>query len=145
MKSQPQFLHVLRNAKPQARRALITSVNDGLLKAIIECAIDTLNGNYKLTKDEESKLQIYKKWLCALLNPKIIFNIKRNLLIQEGGFIVSLLITVLSGVIGALINIIIKNGIAMYDFSSSGHWQNYSQAPPPPPIPVKKILNSKKS
>ena len=53
LKSQLHFLHVVKDAKPQARRALLTTANDELLKAIFECFINTLNGNHKLTEDEE--------------------------------------------------------------------------------------------
>ena len=91
-------------SQPQARRALLASADDDLIKAIVECAINTLNGNHKLTKDEKSKLQKYKGRLRALVSPKISFKNKRKLLIQKGGFIVPLLTSILSGVIGALIN-----------------------------------------
>jgi hypothetical protein len=50
LKSQLNFLHVLKDAKPQARRALLTSADDDLIKAIAECAINKLNSNHKLTK-----------------------------------------------------------------------------------------------
>ena len=103
LKSQLHFLHVLKDAKPQARRALLASA-DELIKAIVECAINTLNGNHKLTIDEKSKLKEYKNRLRALVNPKISFKSKRKLLVQKGGFIVPLLPSVLSGVIGSLIN-----------------------------------------
>jgi hypothetical protein len=46
LKSQLHFLHVLKDAKPQARRALLTSADNDLIKAIVEGAINTLNGNY---------------------------------------------------------------------------------------------------
>jgi len=39
-----------------------------------------------------------------LIDPKVSFKIKRKLLIQKGGFIVPLLTSTLSGVIGTLIN-----------------------------------------
>jgi len=39
-----------------------------------------------------------------LVNTKISFKCKRKLLIQKGGFIVPLLTTILSAVVGALIN-----------------------------------------
>ena len=55
LKSQLHFLHVLKDAKPQARRALLTSASDDLIKPIVECAINTLNGGHKVTKDEKSK------------------------------------------------------------------------------------------
>ena len=73
MKSQLHFLHVLKDAKPQARRALLTSADDDLIKAIVECAINTLNGNHKLTKEDKGKLSKYKNCLRALVNPKISF------------------------------------------------------------------------
>jgi len=59
LKSQLHFLHVLKDAKPQSRRALLASAHDELIKAIVECAINTLNGNHKLTIGEKSKLKKY--------------------------------------------------------------------------------------
>jgi len=104
LKSQLHFLNVLKDAKPQARRALLTSADDDLIKAIVECAINTLNGNHKLTKEDKGKLSKYKNRLRALVNLKISFKIKRKLLVQKGGFIVPLLTSILSGVIGSLIS-----------------------------------------
>ena len=103
LKSQLHYLHVLKDAKPQARRAFLTSADDDLIKAI-ECAINTLNGNHELTKEDKGKLSKYKKRLRALVNPKISFKSKRKLLVQKGGFIVPLLTSILSGVIGSLIS-----------------------------------------
>jgi len=57
----------------------------------------------KLTRKEKSKLSKYKYRLRALVNPKISFKSKRKLLIQKGGFIVPLLTSILSGVIGTII------------------------------------------
>ena len=104
LQSQLHFLHVLKDAKPQARRALLACANDELIKAIVECALNTLNGNHKLTKEEKSKLKKYKSRLRTLINPKISFKSKRKLLVQKGGFLVPLLASVLSGVIGSLIS-----------------------------------------
>jgi hypothetical protein len=75
-----------------------------LIKAIVECAINTLNGNHKLSKEEKSKLSKYKNRSRALIDPKVSFKSKRKLLTQKGGFIVPLLTSILSGVIGTLIN-----------------------------------------
>jgi len=104
LKSQLHFLHVLKDAKPQARRALIASASDELIKAIVECSINTLNGNHKLTKDEKSKLSKYKNRLRALVKPKISFKSKRKLLVQKGGFMVPLITSILSSVIGAIVS-----------------------------------------
>jgi len=104
LKTQLHFLHVLKDAKPQTRRALLTSADDDLIKAIGECAINTSNGNNKLTKEDKGKLSKYKSRLRALVNQKISFKSKRKLLIQKGGFIVPLLTSILSGVIGTLVS-----------------------------------------
>jgi len=54
LNSQLNILHVLKDAKPQVRRALLLSADDELIKALLECAINTLDGNSKLTTDEKS-------------------------------------------------------------------------------------------
>jgi hypothetical protein len=74
LKFQYHFLHVIKDAKPQARRALLTTANDELIKAIVECAINKLNGNYKLSRKGKSKLTRSKSRLHALVNSKISFN-----------------------------------------------------------------------
>jgi hypothetical protein len=104
LKSKSHFLHVLKDAKPQARRALLTTANDELIAAIVECAINKLNGNHKLTKEDKSKLTKYKRRLRALVNPKISFKSKRKLLTKKGGFIVPLLTSIVTSVIGTLIS-----------------------------------------
>ena len=103
LKSQLHIRHVLNDFIPQARLALLASADDELIKVIVECAINTLNGNHKLTIDEKGNLKKYKNRLRALVNPKISFKSKRKLLVQKGGFIVPLLASVLSGVKGSLI------------------------------------------
>jgi len=104
LNSELHILHVLKDAKPQARRALLASADDELIQPIVECAVNTLNGNHKLIIDEKCKLKKYKNRLRALVNPKISFKSERKLLVQKGGFIVPLLASVLSGVIGSLIH-----------------------------------------
>jgi len=104
LKEQLHFLHFLKNAKAQARRALLTSADDELIKAIVECFINKLNGNHKLNINEKSKLKKYKNRLRAHVNPKVRVKSKCKLLVQKGGFIVPLLASVLSSVIVSLIN-----------------------------------------
>jgi hypothetical protein len=64
------FLHILKDAKRQARRQLLASASDELIKAITEIALHKLNGNNKLSKADKSKLSKYKSRLCALIHPK---------------------------------------------------------------------------
>jgi hypothetical protein len=83
---------------------LLESASVDLIKVIVECAINKLHGNHKEIKDEKSMLKKYKNRLRVLDNPKISFKSKRKLLVQNGGFIVPLLTSILSGEIGALVN-----------------------------------------
>jgi hypothetical protein len=78
LKSQLNYLHVLTDAKTQARRALLTSANDEIIKVTFECAINTLNGNLKLSTEEKNKLSKYKGMLRALVNPKFSFKSRRK-------------------------------------------------------------------
>ena len=94
LKSQLHFLHVLKDAKPQARRALLTSADDDLIKAIVECAINTLNGNHKLTKENKGKLNKFKNRLRALVNQTIISKSKWKLLIKKRLFMVPLVTSI---------------------------------------------------
>ena len=104
LKSQLHFLHVLKDAKPQASRTLLVSTDDDLIKAIVECAINTLNGNPKLPKDEKSKLNKFKNCLHTLIDPKIIFKCKRKRLIKKGGLLLHCSEVFCRVLIGTLIN-----------------------------------------
>jgi hypothetical protein len=130
-KSQLHFHHVLKDAKPQARRALLASADDELIKDNVECAIKTLNGAHKWTKDEKNKLRKYKNRLRALVRPKYSFKSKRKLLIQK--FIVPLLTSIFSGVIEPLIsNNNWKWHCGVWFLVPPELWENRWQAPIPP-------------
>jgi len=42
-------LHVLKNAKPKLRRAIISEVGKELIKSINKCVLNVLNGNIPLS------------------------------------------------------------------------------------------------
>jgi len=83
LKLQLNFLHALKVAKTQARCTVPASEDDELIKAIVECAINTLNGNHKLNYGKNSKLKKYKNRLRALENPKISMKSRRKVLDQR--------------------------------------------------------------
>lgn len=78
LKSQLNFTHVLIKVKHYARRALLASAKDYLMKATGKCAINTLIGNHKLNRNEKNEL-IKKGSFIALVNPKIGFESKYKL------------------------------------------------------------------
>ena len=80
----------------------------------------------------------YKNRLPALVNPKTSFKNKRKLLIQRGGFIVQSPTSIFSSVIGAIINnSTLKMALKRMILFPPELWKNRSQAPQPPPQPVK--------
>jgi len=54
LKYQLHFLLVLKDDKYQAKRALLPSADDELIKGIVEWAIYTLNGNQTLQRRKEN-------------------------------------------------------------------------------------------
>ena len=79
LKSQLHSLHVLKDAKPQPRRAELASAKDELNKAFVECAINTPNGNRMLPNDDKSKLKYYRNCLRALVYSEISWRINVNI------------------------------------------------------------------
>ena len=57
LKSQLNFLNVLKDFKQQTMRALLASANDEPITSIVECVINMLNVNHKLTIHENGKLK----------------------------------------------------------------------------------------
>jgi len=68
----------------------VSRVLKSVHESYFDCAINTLNGKHKLSKEEKSKLSKYKNRLRASIDPKVSFKSKRKLLILKGGFIVPL-------------------------------------------------------
>jgi len=93
LKLQLHFLHVIKDAKSQARRALFAFADEEFIKVIVEWATITLNGNHKLTNDEYSRLKKYKNRLRALVDPKISFKNNNQLLVQKSELIVPFLLS----------------------------------------------------
>lgn len=91
-------------AKPKLRSAIVKHSDDGLIKAISEIALNTLNGNNKIDNKTIRKLHPYKRQMRCLACSKRSSKSKRKIIIQKGGFLPLLIGSILSGVIGALFN-----------------------------------------
>jgi hypothetical protein len=80
LKSQLHYLHVVKDGKPQARRALLASASEELIKVIVEGAINTLNGNLKLSTEESiNSVNIratYVRWLTRKSVLKVSVNFR---------------------------------------------------------------------
>lgn len=109
LKINQHILHVLKNSNAKFRKTVLKNCDIDVIKTICEIVINTLNGNNKISDRIHKRLQKHKKILRSLSCPKKTLNTKRKIIIQKGGFLPVLLGTVLSGVIGELINSLNKN------------------------------------
>lgn len=96
-------LHVLKDCNPQLRKVLLKAASSEIIKTLCEISLNTLNGNSKISKHCKNKLKKYKRELRQLVCPKLSITAKRKILVQKGGFLPVLIGSILSGVIGQLI------------------------------------------
>lgn len=76
------ILHTLQSAK--LRKSILENSDIHLIKTLIECIQNTLNGNVTLTKNEIKKLRRFKTVLRKILHSKCKLEQKRKLIIQSG-------------------------------------------------------------
>lgn len=86
------------------RKAILLNADDELIKTIVECVINTLNGNHTTTAQTRTHLGKFKHCLRKICNPRVPLPQKRKIIIQKGGFLGVLLSSILSGLIGRLLN-----------------------------------------
>ena len=91
VKSNFHELHVLKNAKPKLRKAILTNCNRELVKTISECVLNVLKGNLKLTDSQKRKL----RQLRSVAGRRVALSTKKKLINQRGGFLVPLLSAIL--------------------------------------------------
>lgn len=103
LKENQHTLQVLKNCKPIVRKSIIKYGNSELIKTLCEICINILNGNVKISPKCKNHLQNYKNSLRKLTAPKVKLQVKKKILVQKGGFLPVILSTILSGVIGSLI------------------------------------------
>jgi len=65
LKSPLHVLRVIKDAKPQGRRALLASDDDDLIKAIVECAKNTLNVDHKKPKTKRVNCVNIRIFTCV--------------------------------------------------------------------------------
>lgn len=103
LKENKYLLYALHKADPHLRKAIIQKSNQSLIKALSEISLNTLKGNIEQTPSSKRKLKKYKNKLRCLACPKRSIINKRKILVQEGGFLPILLGSLLSEIIGKLL------------------------------------------
>lgn len=97
------YLQTLSKAKGPLRTAIINSAPNDLIICICDCAHNFLNGNIPFTEKEVQHLSRYKDIVRYLgKNKKKQIKEKRQLIVQNGGFLPLLLTPILS-IVGSLL------------------------------------------
>ena len=102
-----ELLRVISNCKKNKRNILIKKGDKEFILSICECVFNTLKGNINFKKSDLIKLKKYKNTLRNLLNKSSIIK-KKEILVQNGGFLQILLPTIVSGVL-TLIQSLVTN------------------------------------
>lgn len=98
------MLYVLNKAPPKLRKVILQTASNDLIKAICEIVLNILADNHKICNKTKTKLEKYKSQLRDLVKPSRSLAFKRKVLVQKGGnFLPILLSSILSGVIGKIL------------------------------------------
>ena len=95
IKSNFHKLRTLKDAQPKLRKAIITNCDKDLVNSVSECALNLLHGNVKLSDCTRRKLRKYRRQLRTVVDRRVPLAHKKKVIIQRGGFLVSLLTAVL--------------------------------------------------
>jgi hypothetical protein len=100
------MLKEFAKARPDLQRALVRMADEGVIRAICECADNPLNGNVKLTTKQKRKLARYKSTLRRLVKRGENWKKKRQVIVQSGGFLLPLIAPALSAVAPVIVSVI---------------------------------------
>lgn len=102
IKANYHALHVLKNARPKLRKAIVSNCNKDLLNSICECVLNVLNGNIRISDCTKRKLRKFRTSLRSLIDKRRPLVSKRRVIQQRGGFLLPLLSAVLPALAGLL-------------------------------------------
>jgi len=86
IRSNYHSLHVLKDAPPKLRRAILANSDKEPVKSVGECALNVLQGNVKLSKYKKRKLRKFRRQLRTVADRHMPLACKNKLIIQSGGF-----------------------------------------------------------
>lgn len=94
------ILELLSQVNKTSRIKILKGANLALIKAIVECVFNVLEGNVELKALELRKLKKYKNELREISKPGRNYTLKKKVIIQSGGgFLPTLLIPIVTSLI----------------------------------------------
>jgi hypothetical protein len=104
LKDHSKVLKKLCKSSPHMRISILKNADDELVRCLCECALNTIKNNVALTDRQFKKLSPHKKILRFLANKRIGLKTKKVKIIkQTGGFLLPLLVPILSSIIASMI------------------------------------------
>lgn len=86
------FLKLLAKCTPAQRKAILKVADDSLVRSICECVLNVLKETVPVSKPAKKKLLTHKKKLVALVEKSTPLNKKKQILVQDGGNLFSVLL-----------------------------------------------------
>lgn len=104
VKNNLNILKLLTRVKPSVQRSIVHASDEGLICSICEAADNALKGNVILTARQKRKLARHRNILRSLSKRGETWRKKKKIIVQKGGFLLPLLIPVISTLVGALLS-----------------------------------------
>lgn len=103
VKRHVHLLHVLANANPQQRKAILKTANEDQMKSLCEICANLLSGNIPISNGK--KLHSYKRVIRQLADKKISIAKKRKIFNNQTGsgflpLIIPAVLKLVSGLLG---------------------------------------------
>lgn len=102
------YLKVLSCCSKKMSKSIISNGPKELIDAICECVLNLLIGNINLEQNQKDKLYKYRNSLRKLLKNKNLKQ-KKQILVQNGGFLQILLPSIISGLASIVSSVISSN------------------------------------
>ena len=101
------MLLALVSAKPHVRTLILKSLDNGTIHILSQLAANIVHGNIPLDAQQRRKIRKFKRVISFLQDKYTPNAVKREALVQQGGFL-PILLPIVSSIAGALISKAIK-------------------------------------
>jgi len=110
LKRNLKFLGKVKNSKAALRKQLLQCSKPDQIKCLSDCCHNILKGTVKLNNQQKKKLLQQAQFIRLIASKDIKVPQKREILVQKGGFLPTLLAPII-GIAGSLIGELINNAI----------------------------------
>ena len=103
VKDNIDFLRVLSKCNSKQRKAILETADNKLLKALCECVLNVLQATVPISPIQKRKLARHKNTLHPLADRGISLSRKKQLILQQGGNFLQVLLPPVLSVLASLL------------------------------------------